>query len=362
MKELSVIVPTFNEKDNITILADRVSRILKNIDHEIIIIDDNSPDGTWKVAEKLQESYSNIKCIRRIGRRGLSSAVIEGVLLSKSKYIVVLDADLQHDESVIPEMLNQAKDSYDLIVASRYTFGGSTANWGSLRLKISKTATALTRIMFKHNLEDPMSGFFLINRNTFIEQVENLDGKGFKILLDILSNYTPNEISVKEIPYTFNKRRYGESKLNFLVILEFFDFIYNKKFGKYIPLLFFKYSVVGCIGALIHFLILFINYKIFQAGYNTSLAIAIELTIIFNFFFNNIWTFTYKIIRGFKIFTGLLKYNISCMFGGFINIAMSNYLIEIHLHWTVASLIGALVASSWNYNLSKIITWDYYFD
>lgn len=358
MTELTVIVPTFNEKDNIPILVDLIAKNLSEIDHSILIVDDNSKDFTWKVAQDLEVNFSQLSSIRRVGRKGLSSAVIEGILACSSEYIAVIDADLQHDETILCKMLEAAKSGADVVVGSRYVPGGGTGDWNKNRLKVSQGATALVSYLFKHKISDPMSGFFLMKRDKAILHVEKLDGKGFKILLDLLSNFSPEEIEIQEVAYEFKSRIHGESKLSPLVAVQFFEFLYSKKVGHLVPLRFTKFIIVGFLGSFVHFFLLALCFKSLNFSYQYSLIIAIEMAIIFNFFVNNIWTFGDFKLKKSKIITGLLKFNLASVFGGFISFIVSVYFLEsMKIHWALSSLIGAMAGALWNYNLSKILTW-----
>jgi dolichol-phosphate mannosyltransferase len=359
MKELAIIIPTYNESSNLPVLVKRIGDLNLDTEYEIIVVDDNSPDKTWKTAVDLQKQYNNMKSIRRLGRSGLSSAVIEGILATNTKFFAVIDADLQHDETKIPDMLNAARNGANIVIGSRYIEGGGVGDWSQHRKKISRWATNLALKIFKHNISDPMSGFFLMERKYLDSVVESLDAKGFKILLDILSNYKPGEIIIKEIPYQFKDRMHGESKLTPIVALQFLEFIYSKILGRYIPLRFFKFISVGSLGAFVHFTMLYLCFKKFNISYELSLMIAIESAIIFNFFLNNIWTFRDSLLLGKKaLLFGLLKFNLASLFGGMVSFVMSVFLMNtLNIHWATASITGAVAGALWNYQLNLLFTW-----
>jgi dolichol-phosphate mannosyltransferase len=360
MKKLCVIIPTYNERENIPILVKKITDVLQGIDYEIIVADDNSPDGTWQIAEELQSKYPRLKCLRRVGRRGLASAVYESALLADARYFAVIDADMQHDETVLTAMLKTAEKGAHVVVGSRYIKGSGTSNWSKTRLFISKIGTVVTNILLphRHDITDPMSGFYLMERRLLVNSVDKLTGgKGFRSLLDIISTYMPSEIIIKEVPYVFKSRMHGESKITTMEALQYLGFLYEKRLGKYIPLTFIKFCIVGSTGAIIHFSILYIFFKLCNLKYQYSLVIAFEIALIFNFIFNNRWTFKDKKIRGIRIIWGYIKYNFANTFGGAINFIISNYLILNNLHWVVSSFIGAFAGVLWNYILSKIITW-----
>jgi dolichol-phosphate mannosyltransferase len=359
MKELAIIIPTYNESHNLPVLVKKIGDLDLDTEYEIVIVDDNSPDKTWQTAQQLQQHYPNMKSIRRLGRKGLSSAVIEGVLATNTKYFAVIDADLQHDETRLPIMLEHARSGANVVIGSRYIEGGGVGSWKQSRQNTSRWATNLALKLFKHKISDPMSGFFLMERRYLDQVVESLDAKGFKILLDILSNYKPGEISIQEVPYQFKERLHGESKLSPLVALQFFEFLYSKIFGQYIPLRFVKFVSVGSLGAMVHFSALILCFKKMGIGYEISLMVAIESAIIFNFFLNNIWTFRDSLLSSGKaLFSGLIKFNIASLFGGLVSFVMSLFLLNyLNLHWALASFLGAFAGALWNYQLNVIFTW-----
>ncbi|MEA2862095.1 MAG: dolichol-phosphate mannosyltransferase, partial [Bradyrhizobium sp.] len=226
--QLSVIVPTFNERDNVTTLYRRLETALAGVAWEVIFVDDNSPDGTWDVVRGLARQDYRVRCVRRIGRRGLSGACIEGILAASAPYAAVIDADLQHDETQLPKMLAllQAGEA-DLVVGSRYIAGGSADSFNRQRAGASALATEVAKRVLRVQIADPMSGFFMIRRDSFEELAPKLSTQGFKILLDIVAT-AGGELRVKEIPYTFGSRLHGESKLDSMVALDFLGLVLAK--------------------------------------------------------------------------------------------------------------------------------------
>src|ERR1044072_650696 len=185
--ELTVVVPTFKERDNVPLLVKKVARALDGVDWEVVFVDDNSPDDTAAVARTIGEGDARVRCVRRIGRRGLSGACIEGMLSSQAKYVAVMDADLQHDETLLTAMLEKLRGGIDLAVASRYLAGVSAAGLaGARREQASRLSTALARRLLGVTLTDPMSGFFMMRRDRFEDLAPQLSSQGFKILLHIV--------------------------------------------------------------------------------------------------------------------------------------------------------------------------------
>ncbi|MEQ1843447.1 MAG: glycosyltransferase family 2 protein, partial [Verrucomicrobiales bacterium] len=260
--------------------------------------DDDSPDRTWEIAGKIGRDDPHIRVIRRLGRRGLSSAVIEGFLAAKGSVLAVMDADGQHDMSLLPALRDAAERNRGIALGSRYAEGGGFGDWKKERLKLSQFATWLTHKVCKVKASDPMSGFFAVDRNVFESVVDKLNPKGFKILLDILVRVSA-DTPVTEIPFTFASRLRGESKLSWRVQLEFLEYLYEVALGKYVPLTFLKYCIVGSIGVLVHLAAYrTASFFFFEEpsgttirGFSAAVLVAIEVAIIFNFLLNNVWTF-----------------------------------------------------------------------
>src|ERR1700692_3273872 len=221
MPQLAVIVPTFNERDNVTTLFRRLEAALAGVSWEVVFVDDNSPDGTWDVVRGLARQDCRVRCIRRIGRRGLSGAFIEGILACSAPYAAVIDADLQHDETQLPKMLGLLQGgAADLVVGSRYIEGGSADSFDRQRAGASQLATEVGKRVLRGKIQDPMSGFFMIRRDRFEQLAPQLSTQGFKILLDIVAT-ARGEMRVVEVPFTFGSRLHGESKLDSMVALDF---------------------------------------------------------------------------------------------------------------------------------------------
>src|SRR5579864_4656995 len=221
MPDISIVVPTFSEAGNVRELHARLAAVLGNEKWELIFVDDDSPDGTAEVVRSLAQEDERVRCIQRIGRRGLSTAVVEGALSSMAPVVAVMDADLQHDESILPAMLRElrARRDLDLVIGSRYVQGGSTGNWDRRRADISRIAGRLARGLIPGDLHDPMSGYFVMRTAVFRAAARDLSGFGYKILLDLFAS-ADRPLRFAEIAYTFRPRAHGESKLGTLVVWE----------------------------------------------------------------------------------------------------------------------------------------------
>ncbi len=264
LPQLSVIVPTFNERDNVTTLFRRLEAALAGTAFEVIFVDDNSPDGTWEVVRALAREDGRVRCIRRIGRRGLSGACIEGILASSAPCAAVIDADLQHDETQLSKMLALLQGGeFDLVVGSRYIEGGSADSFNRQRAGASALATEVAKRVLRVKIADPMSGFFMIRRDRFEQLAPQLSTQGFKILLDIVAT-ARGSLRVKEIPYSFGSRLHGESKLNSMVALDFLGLVLAKLTGDVVSLRFLLFATVGSIGLIVHFAALYTALEAFD--------------------------------------------------------------------------------------------------
>lgn len=352
---LTIIIPTFNEKENVKPLLESLENVLRDENWEAIFVDDDSPDGTTPVLRKIARQNSRVRIIQRIGRRSLSSACIEGMLASAAPYMAVMDADRQHDESLLPQMLSLLRSSnLDIVIGSRYIKEGSLEDWNPVRKKLSNLATSIARFVLKTDLKDPLSGYFMLKREMFDNAVRRLSGKGFKILLDIIIN-TDRSISYKELPYTFRSRRQGSSKLNSLIAWEFILLLLHKFLPKAISIRFAMFAVVGCLGALIHLVVLGLFYQIF--GFTIAQTMAAFTAMTMNFIFNNIFTYSDQRLKGKFLVGGLLYFYLICAIGAFANLQVASALYEHSLPWWLAGLLGAIIGSVWNYAVSSTLTW-----
>jgi len=355
---LGIIVPVLNEAQNIGPFVKELESFLTGESWEVIFVDDDSSDGTQQAVTALAKKRANVRLLERVGRHGLASACIEGLCSSLAPYLVVMDADLQHDPGILLKMLNALRDGpYTLAVGSRYVEGGGTGEWSKRRRKYSRLATVASRIVtHQANITDPMSGFFMIKRELFRETLYHLCGKGFKILLDILSS-AKSEIRLIEVPYTFRSRLAGESKLSFSIILEFAILLLDKTFGRIIPYRFILFVLVGCLGAILHLTILGTLLLGFRVSFLVAQATASLVAMILNFTFNNSFTHRDQRLKGPKFAAGLLGFIAVCSIGAFVNVEIASYFYGLSVSWWISGLLGALIGSVWNYAVSATLVW-----
>jgi dolichol-phosphate mannosyltransferase len=357
LPQVSIVVPTFNERDNVTVLYRRLAATLEGIPWEVVFVDDNSPDGTWEVVRGLARQDSRVRCIRRIGRRGLSGACIEGILAASAPYAAVIDADLQHDEAQLPKMvaLLQSGDA-ELVVGSRYIEGGSADSFNKQRAGASAFATEIARRVLQVEIKDPMSGFFMIRRDLFEQLAPQLSTQGFKILLDIVAT-AKGKLRTIEIPYTFGSRQHGESKLDSMVALDFLGLVLAKFTGDVVSLRFLLFGMVGALGLIVHLVTLFIALELFGAPFPEAQASGAVVAMTSNFILNNFLTYRDQRLKGFAILRGLLLFYLVCSVGLFANVGVAFSVYDQEPIWWLAGAAGALMGVVWNYAMSGLFVW-----
>ena len=360
--ELAIVLPTLNERGNLASLVQRIDGALGEISWEVLIVDDNSADGTSDEARQLSLVDPRVRVIQRIGRRGLASAAIEGFCATAAPYVAVMDADHQHDPALLPGMLDAVRSGEaDVAVASRFAEGASMEEWGRPdREKLSSVANGLARKLTGVSLTDPMSGYFLLSSERARKLVPNLSGIGFKILLDLLA--TSNEtLTVKEFPLKFAARQSGESKLDRAIAFDFLAGLYDKTFGKLIPTRFALFGTVGALGVIVHMAVLWAVLFVADEHFTVAQTIAVLSAMSFNFWLNNWLTYRDQRLKGTaSLLKGWIGFCLTCAVGGFANVAVATLLQSEGLHWIVAALAGIGVGSVWNYALSSRFVWGRY--
>ncbi|WP_316231965.1 glycosyltransferase family 2 protein [Bradyrhizobium sp. SZCCHNR1051] len=354
---VSVVVPTFNERDNVTTLYRRLEAAFRDVPWEVVFVDDNSPDGTWQVVRELSRSDKRVRCIRRIGRRGLSGACIEGILAASAPYAAVIDADLQHDETQLPKMLALLQSgAAELVVGSRYIEGGSAASFDSKRAGASAFATEIARRALKVGVNDPMSGFFMIRRDRFEQIAPKLSTQGFKILLDIIAS-AEGGLRTVEVPYTFGSRLHGESKLDSMVALDFLGLVLAKMTNDVVSLRFLLFAMVGGTGLVVHLATLFLGLNAFDMPFAEAQALGAFIAMTSNFILNNFLTYRDQRLKGFAILRGLLAFYLVCSVGLLANVGVAFSVYDQEPIWWLAGAAGALMGVVWNYAISGLFVW-----
>ena len=357
--ELAVVVPTFNEIENIGRVYQGLVRALSGVDWEVIV-DDDSPDGTADAVRRLAQTQRNVRCVHRIGRRGLSSACLEGALASTAPFVAVMDADMQHDEHLLPAMLDVLRaGETDVVIGSRYVEGGGTGGWSRGRVWISAGATRLAQMMLGNRVTDPLSGFFMARAAVWRERAPCVSAIGFKILLDLLLAAPPHrDLRVRELSYTFREREHGESKLTSTVAWDFLLLLFDKKVGRYVPVQFVSFCLVGSFGVGMHLAVLGagswlgLDFLVAHAGGTVT-------AMTTNFLMNNALTYRERRLRGWRMAAGWLSFCAASSVGVLGNIGAAYWLQQTEHDWSVSALAGILIGTVWNYVATRMLTWRY---
>jgi len=355
--KLAIIIPTLNERDNVEPLVARLVSTLPDVAWEALFVDDDSRDGTSEWVRAVARRNPRVRCLQRIGRRGLATACLEGVLATASPYVAVMDADLQHDERLLPQMLSVLESgAADLVVGSRYVPGGGIGNWDRGRARMSGLATRLARVICKADVADPLSGFFMCRREVFEGAMRRMSGQGFKILLDLLAS-SPEPLRVRELPYTFGERHSGESKLDLLITWEYAMLLADKLVGHIVPVRFALFALIGGLGLLVHLAALWIGLSILGFGFRAAQGVATVVAMTSNFFLNNQFTYRDQRLRGLALLRGLVVFYLICGLGAVANVGVASYAFTSSHTWWLAGVAGAVVGSVWNFAMSSVFTW-----
>jgi dolichol-phosphate mannosyltransferase len=355
--ELTVVVPTFKERENVAELVRRLHTALKGLRWEVVFVDDDSPDGTAQMVRELAQQDPHVRCIQRIGRRGLSSACVEGALASAAPYVAVMDADLQHDEALLPSMLAALKsEPLDIVVGSRYVDGGGLGEWDSGRAAISRFATRVSHLVVPPTLKDPMSGFFMLRTDVFHRHVRRLSAVGFKILVDLFAS-SDKPLRFKEIPYTFRNRLAGESKLDNQAAWDYGMLVLDKLVGHLVPVRFVAFAAIGGLGVAVHMAVLASLYPTGVLSFGIGQAVATAVAMVFNFTINNAITYRDRRLGGMAWLRGLLSFMLVCSVGAFANVGVANYIFGYDGSWILSALAGIIVGAVWNYAVTSVYTW-----
>ncbi len=355
--ELCVVVPVLNERDNVAPLVDRLRATLEGIAWEAVFVDDGSTDGTRDAVAAIGRTDSRVRLLHRRGRRGLASAFIEGVECSLAPYVAAMDGDLQHDEALLPDMLEVLRSGQaDVVVGSRYVAGGDLGEWDRTRASMSDLATRVSRLVLRADVTDPMSGFFMLPRAVFDRAAPRLSAIGFKILLDLLASL-PEKPRVRELPYTFRTRVAGESKLDAGVLFDFGLLLIDKLIGAVVPVRFVMFAMIGALGLIAHLIVLRLGLAA-GLGFGAAQALATACAIVGNFFLNNEITFRDRKLKGRRVLPGLLIFAVVCAVGAVANLNVASLMVNAgHQSWWAAGVVGAAMSLVWNYAVGSTLTW-----
>lgn len=355
--QFAVIIPTLNEVENVRPLLDRIERALDGVVWEAVFVDDNSSDGTPELIREIGLVDPRVRVLQRVGRRGLSSAVIEGMLGTPAPFFAVIDADLQHDETILPQLFKAiSEEGCDVAIGTRYIEGGSVGDWDKSRQLISRFATRLSDMVMKAKVSDPMSGFFAVRREVLTDALPRLSTVGFKILMDILSSVS-RPLKVREVPYTFRTRVAGESKLDSKVAQDFIVLLLEKLFRGYVPVRFIMFAIVGSLGLFVHLAVLGTMVRLLGTDFRDGQTAAVVIAMTFNYVLNNSLTYRDMRLKGAAFFKGMATFYAVCLVGAIGNIGVGEMIYNVDHRWWLGGLAGAAVGVVWNYAVSSVFTW-----
>jgi dolichol-phosphate mannosyltransferase len=355
---LSVVVPTYKEAANIPILFERIKCALDGAPWELIVVDDDSPDGTAAVTFALAAEDRRLRCLRRINRSGLAGAVIEGWMSSSADFVAVIDGDLQHDESILPKMYEAlAKGAGDLAIGTRVRNAESGGSVSPARQALSDLGAWFFRRIAGTTVADPMSGFFMIRREIVSRLAPRLSPDGFKILVDVILS-AGGGLEIVEVPYLFRKRSAGESKLTPLVGMDFLGLVVHHATVGLLPIRFVLFASIGAVGLVVHIVALWaVLHWLGMFSFDSAQLIATIVAMGSNFTLNNEITYRPYRYHGPGLVAGFLAFALGCSVGALANIDVASWLYRSNQTWWVAGLAGALLSVVWNYAVSTNLIW-----
>jgi len=372
---LSLVLPTYNERDNLAELVARLTALLDPKlpdDYELIVVDDDSPDRTWELAEQLTTDYPTLRVLRRTDARGLASAVVAGWQLGHGRILGVIDADLQHPPETLIALLDHITSGADLAVASRRVEGGGVSDWSIQRRLLSRGAQALGLAILPEvvgRISDPMSGYFLIRRSAVAGA--KLKPLGYKILIEVIARGTVGRIA--EVAYVFNERQHGESKVTRRQYIDYLRHLWRLR--RDAPLAWLtplrrspaarlvKYSIVGLSGVGVDMVILYLlsDPTTLGLGLTRSKLIAAEVAILNNFVWNDRWTFRDLSRQDTGVaawFRRLWRFHLICLVGLAINVLVLNLLFNLlGMNRYLANLIAIALVTVWNFGMNLALNW-----
>lgn len=369
---LTVIVPTFNERANVPRMVERLHATLDGVAWQAVFVDDDSPDGTADAVKQIAATDARIQCIRRVRRRGLAGAVVEGALASAAPYVAVIDGDLQHDETLLPKMLATLQaGGTDLVIASRYLDAGAVVEGLSpVRGLGSRFANWLGRLVLRQAVSDPVSGFFMARREVVDRVAPKLATEGFKILFDLIASQ-PERLSIVELPYSFREREAGGSKLDNRVVIDYLGLLLSKLSGGLVPTRALMFGLVGGSGLVVQLVALqaFLTIEATlsrpaglhahatTAQFTLAQFAASMVAMTSNYLINNEVTYRDRRQRGFGLLLGYVKFCALCSIGLAANLAVSSSLYRLYPVALAAGVAGALFGALWNYVSTAAAVW-----
>ena len=367
--ELTVVVPTFNEAGNVEKMIAGLRAALQGVAWQVIYVDDDSPDGTAAAVKAIAATDPRVQCIRRVGRRGLAGAVIEGAMASAAPYVAVIDGDLQHDETLLPKMLEALRGGQgQLAIASRYLDKDETVEGLSsgARRAGSRLANWLGRRVLHQDVNDPVSGFFMIERGLIDAVAPKLSTEGFKVLFDIIA-CQPAPLRLVELPYTFRERNAGGSKLDRRIVIDYLGLLLSKLTHDIISTRALMFGLVGASGLLINLgvlkVLMSVGFRAFSPQYSAETIFSVAqitasvVAMTSNYLFNNAVTYRDRRKRGWGLLIGYMKFCAFCSVGLVASFAVANLLFRYTHAGILAGAAGAGFGAVWNYVTASVAVW-----
>jgi len=352
--ELSLVVPTFNEAENLRVLLPRLEDTLKGLEYEVIVVDDDSPDGSWRVARDHGEKDARVRFVRRENARGLGTAVLEGFRQARGRVLAVMDADLQHDETILPRIVEESRRN-ELVVATRFAKGGGTGRWSWLRKLQSRVASELAHLVLDVRLSDPMSGFFALRREVYERVADRMRGQGFKVLVELDCLARPQ--TVAEVPYVFRLRKSGRSKLTRGVIADYLSMLVRLRLASPVPGRLMRFVTVGLGGAVVNMACLWLLAERLGVPLALASALAVQIAIVHNFLWNDLWTFRHRRRSGSRL-ARFARFELAVLFGLAVNVGTVVLLHrELALNLFLANAVGIAAGTASNFTFSKLWAW-----
>lgn len=355
MSLVSIVVPTYNEAANLAKTHEAVAAALAGRDWELIVVDDDSPDGTADAVRALAARHGNVRCIQRRQERGLASAVQWGVQAAHGEHVVVMDGDLQHDAGLIPAMLDELARGSDIVSGSRFLAGAGAEGLSDLRSSLSAWGNSLVNLFLARPLSDPLTGYFATSRALFLRTLPRMQADGFKVFFDLV--FHNRRAAVRELPFAFAPRQHGQSKLQLYVLWLLLCDLASKVVLGLVPPRLISFVGVGLVGSIAHFSVL---YGGLALGLEFWLAQtwATVIAMVFNFSFNNVLTYASDRLEGADFYKGLLLYGAVASVGMLANVSTAQLTFErFKGHTFIAASMGIFIDIVWRFAVSNRLIW-----
>jgi dolichol-phosphate mannosyltransferase len=353
--QVSVVVPTYNGAGNVAMIYDGLARALAGRSWELVVVDDDSPDGTGDAVRDLGRKHDNVRCIQRVQERGLCSAVHWGVQAAHGEVIVVMDGDLQHEPALIPKMLEALQSGHDIVSGSRFLEGATEKGLSDRRRRLSDWGNRLTNRFLGTALSDPLTGFFATSRRLFLDSIPLMQADGFKVFFDLV--YHNRKVTVRELPFDFQRRQHGQSKLQLYVLWLLACDIVSKLSRGMLPPRLISFVGVGLIGSIFHFSVLYACMGL-GAVFWLAQAIATVVAMVFNFTINNVLTYSDDRLRGRAFYKGLLLYSLIASVGIVANVSTAQITyMRLQGHTFIAATTGLVIDVIWRFVVSNRLIW-----